>query len=55
MIDAHGCDLDHVTERKGLPQTLVCTKNRASYERRQRQFATDTRLLIKLCDLATGS
>jgi hypothetical protein len=48
QIDAHGCDLTHVTERKGSPQTLVHTKTRASYERRQRQFEADTALLAEL-------
>jgi len=48
QIQSHGCDLDHVTERRGSPQTLVCTKNRASYERRKKQFATNERLLAEL-------
>ncbi len=33
MIDRHECDVDHVTERRGRPYTLVCTKNTASYLR----------------------
>jgi predicted 2-oxoglutarate/Fe(II)-dependent dioxygenase YbiX len=52
QIDAHGCDMTHVTERKGSPQTLVCTKTRASYERRQRQFDVDTALLAELRGMA---
>jgi hypothetical protein len=48
QIDRHHCDLTHVTERKGSPQTLVCTKTQASYERRLEQFAVDTRLLTEL-------
>lgn len=52
QIDAHGCDMTHVTERKGSPQTLVCTKTRASYERRQRQFDVDTELLAELRGMA---
>jgi hypothetical protein len=32
MIRQHHCDLDCKTERKGRPYTLVCTKNRASYQ-----------------------
>ena len=55
QIGVHGCDVDHVTERQGSPQTLVCTKNRASYERRQQQFATDTRLLAELHAIAASS
>ncbi|WP_089942825.1 2OG-Fe(II) oxygenase [Candidatus Entotheonella palauensis] len=52
QIDSHGCDMTHVTERKGSPQTLVCTKTRASYERRQRQFEIDTQLLEELREMA---
>jgi hypothetical protein len=32
IIDRHGCDLTHITDRRGSPQTLVCTKTTASYE-----------------------
>jgi hypothetical protein len=32
VIDSHRCDCTHVTERRGSPQTLVCTKTTASYE-----------------------
>jgi hypothetical protein len=35
------CDLDCTTDRKGRPYTLVCKKNRASYERRVRQREKD--------------
>ena len=40
-IDRHRLDLFHVTERRGSPYTLVCTKNRASYQRRLRRYAED--------------
>ena len=33
MVDRHKYDVDHVTERRGRPYTLVCTKNTASYLR----------------------
>ena len=33
IIDKHKCDVEHVTDRSGSPQTLVCTKNAASYQR----------------------
>ena len=49
-IDRHGIDLDHVTERRGRPYTLVCTKNRASHKRRLAEYAKDVaamRLLIR--------
>jgi hypothetical protein len=32
IIDTNHCDLTHVTERRGSPFTLVCTKTTASYE-----------------------
>lgn len=32
IIDGNHCDLTHVTERRGSPFTLVCTKTTASYE-----------------------
>jgi hypothetical protein len=52
QIDAHRLDLTHVTERKGSPQTLVCTKNQATYERRLAQFKVDWQLLRDLEELA---
>ena len=41
IIDRHRLDLDHVTERRGRPYTLVCTKNRASHKRRLAEYAND--------------
>jgi len=38
IIEKHQCDLEHVTERTGSPQTLVCTKNTASFERKLKQY-----------------
>lgn len=52
QIDRHKLDLTHVTERKGSPQTLICTKNQATYKRRLAQFQLDTQLLQDLEDLA---
>jgi hypothetical protein len=48
QIDGHRCDMTHITDRRGSPQTLVCTKNRASYERKKAQFSTDVQLLAEL-------
>ena len=48
QIDQHGCDCTHVTERKGSPQTLVCTKTQNSYERRRKQFGVDQVVLAEL-------
>ncbi len=35
------CDVDTMTERRGRPYSLICTKNQASYERRRTQRADD--------------
>jgi hypothetical protein len=48
QIDQHHCDVTHVTERKGSPQTLVCTKTQNSYERRRQQFGVDQVVLAEL-------
>ena len=48
QIDRHKCDMSHQTERKGSPHTLVCTKNYSSYEKRQKQWEIDKKLLKEL-------
>ncbi len=40
-IRRSGCDLDCVTDRRGRPYSLVCTKNQASYDRRAQQRKQD--------------
>jgi hypothetical protein len=40
-IKAARADLDVRTERRGSPYTLICRKNRASYERRDAQRRQD--------------
>ncbi len=45
VIDRGGLDLDHETERRGSPYTLVCTKNRASHERRLEEYSEDLRCM----------
>jgi hypothetical protein len=55
QIDTHGGDVEYITERQGSPPTLVCTKNRASYARRQQQCATATRLLAARRAIAASS
>lgn len=52
QIDQHRCDVTHVTERKGSPQTLVCTKTQESYERQRKQFGVDQTVLAELEKLA---
>ena len=49
MIERLRLDIRCETERKGSPHTLICTKTRATYERRCAQYAEDVahmRLLI---------
>jgi len=41
QIDRHRLEMTHVTERTGSPQTLVCSKTRATYERQCRQYNED--------------
>lgn len=48
QIDSNKLEIDHVTERKGSPQTLVCTKNRKSYHDALAQKELDIRLLADL-------
>jgi hypothetical protein len=43
--------MTHVTERVGSPQTLVCTKDRRTFERRMRQYQDEIaamRTLVRL-------
>jgi hypothetical protein len=51
-IDGYGLDLDHVTERKGSPYTLVCTKTRDGHRRRLREYAEDLEWMDSLRDCA---
>ncbi len=48
VIDAHGLDIDHVTERRGSPYTLVCTKTGAGHRRRLEEYAEDLRRMGSL-------
>ncbi len=48
QIDQHRCDVTHVTERKGSPQTLVCTKTQNSYECGRKQYEVDQVVLAEL-------
>ncbi len=55
QIEKHSLDMTHVTDRKGSPQTLVCTKDRRSYKRRCEQYRKDIAALTSLEDLAEES
>jgi len=57
IIDRHRLDMNHVTERVGSPQTLVCTKDRRTFNRRTKQYCCDVGAMRTLAKLApkTGS
>ena len=48
QITQHSLDMAHVTDRKGTPQTLICTKDRRSYKRRCAQYIKDIAALASL-------
>ncbi len=48
VIDGRKLDTTHVTERRGRPYTLVCTKTKASYERALRAHEVDLDHLAKV-------
>jgi hypothetical protein len=48
LINSHDLDMTHVTERKGSPQTLVCTKTRRHYRNRCAQYTRDVAAMILL-------
>ena len=52
QIDQYRLDMSHVTERRGSPYTLVCTKNRASHRRRLAEYAEDVEAMRSLTRLA---
>ena len=47
-IDGNHCDCTHVTERRGRPYTLVCTKTTASYEAACKIYQRDQQNLARL-------
>ena len=54
IIEANRCDVTHVTERKGRPFKLVCTKTTASYDRACETFERDRRDLAQLVGVEKG-
>ena len=48
QIRAHECDVNCVTDRTGSPQTLVCTKNTASFDARLKKYHEDRTHLAAL-------
>jgi hypothetical protein len=49
-IEQHRLEMTHVTERKGSPQTLVCTKDRRGYRQRCAQYRDDVAALTSLAE-----
>ena len=54
IIDIHRLDIDHETERRGRPYTLVCTKNRASHKRRLAVYSKDLSWMRRLIRSVPG-
>ncbi len=54
-IDRHHLDMTHLTERVGSPQTLVCTKDRRTFNRRMKQYGTEIAAMRTLVGLAPRS
>jgi hypothetical protein len=48
IIDSGRSDLKHVTERRGRPYTLVCTKTMASYQRALAIYVRDSKNLARI-------
>ena len=51
IIERNRCDVTHVTERKGRPFKLVCTKTTASYERACKTFERDQGNLSRIAGI----
>jgi hypothetical protein len=52
MIDGRRLDMTHVTERAGSPQTLVCKKDRRTFNRRMKQYQDEVAAMLRLVRLA---
>ncbi len=52
QIERASLDMTHVTERKGKPQTLVCSKTRATYDRACERYKLDLNLIRRLNAMA---
>ena len=53
-IERLGLDLTHETERRGSPQTLVCTKTLRTFERRCARHRADVAAMAALLALPHG-
>ena len=54
IIRTRRLDIAPVTERKGRPYTLVCTKNRAGHQRRLAEYGEDVSHMESLVRSAPG-
>ena len=54
-IDKHRLDMTHLTERVGSPQTLVCSKDRRTFDRRMKQYGHEIAAMRALVGLAPKS
>jgi hypothetical protein len=57
VIGKHRLDMAHMTERMGSPQTLVCTKDRRTFDRRVKEHQDEIaamRTLVRLTPKADG-
>jgi hypothetical protein len=50
-IRQHKCDLDFTTERNRSPHTLVCTKNKASYQAKLKTYRQDQQSLAAVISI----
>jgi predicted 2-oxoglutarate/Fe(II)-dependent dioxygenase YbiX len=55
QIQRHDLDMTHETERRGSPQTLVCTKTRRAYERQCAEHKIDVAAMATLLRLIDGA
>jgi hypothetical protein len=55
QIQRHGLDMTHETERRGSPQTLVCTKTRRTYERQCAEHKADVTAMATLLRIIDGA
>jgi hypothetical protein len=44
--------MTHVTERKGSPQTLICTKDRRTFNSRMQEYRSEIAAMRSLVKLA---
>ena len=55
QIQRHGLDMAHATERRGSPQTLVCTKPRRTYGRQCAEHNADVMAMSTLLRVIDGA